>query len=660
MLSQGFVETKLKTKFAEFCIRIYKEDLGKETLVLWTENLDVMQPILVRVHSECITGDMLGSLQCDCGKQLAKSLRMIGKEGGVCIYLRQEGRGIGLFEKMKSYQLQSEGYDTFEANILLGHQPDQRSYEKVKKVLDDLRIARIRLLTNNPSKISDIAKLGIEIVERVPLISKASKHNRMYLEAKRKKFQHLSIQSTPYYFYQFHIDTAQHMHSIIEFIRERKKDPLLKIGIGITADSFSLISESEMERISSIIKSCEKWPECIPIIHFSFSRSSNVLKDVNEIKKIWPSINRIQLNDLLLDIDNLKKICKLILVNIPLSNENFHFIHNTKFRNIIKKNKLFILLDNSKGRGIKESKESFTKKIDTLLDYGLNNIFLCGGFGPDRLDTYFEIRRYYRINFSIDAETYVKTHGRADVEKIKLYLSQLIRFDSPKQDGVEQTRKFLKEHHRLGWDKTMINGYEFAIHAKVFHAGHFPSSGWFGSELCSLVENDSNFCEIGCGSGVISCLVALSNPELQVTTTDISPYASKNTKVNAERLGLLSRITILTGDVLDSIQPEANFDSIFWALPFGFLDPGTEISLEEAQVFDPGYRSIRKFFQTAGYYLKPNGRLLIGFSTDLGHFTLLQELAAKHSIRLKKIKEKIMKEDVEITFEIFEGRIVSM
>lgn len=177
---QNFVETKLTTKYAEFNIRVYPDNTGKETVVLWTENLDMSQPVLVRVHSECLTGDVLSSLQCDCGKQLAKSLQTISEDGGVLIYLRQEGRGIGLFEKMKSYKLQSKGYDTFEANVILGHQPDERSYEMVKIILDDLHIMRIRLLTNNPSKVSDIAKLGIEVVERVPLISRANKHNKSY------------------------------------------------------------------------------------------------------------------------------------------------------------------------------------------------------------------------------------------------------------------------------------------------------------------------------------------------------------------------------------------------------------------------------------------------------------------------------------------------
>lgn len=655
---QPYVETKLATKFAEFYIRVYPDGQGKETIVLWTKNLNTTQPVRVRVHSECITGDALGSLHCDCGKQLAKSLQTIGKEEGVLIYLRQEGRGIGLFEKIKSYQLQSQGYDTFEANVLLGHHPDQRSYEMVKKVLDDLGVRRIRLLTNNPSKVSEIAKLGIEIVDRIPLVTRANKHSKEYLNTKRKKFLHFPENATENYFYQFHIDIAQHVNSIHALIKTQKKDPLQKVCAGIAVNNHSLTDANEIERIKSIIHACSSHTEFIPVIHFSFLKSTDVLKDVNEIKRIWPTINRIQLNDLKnLCIKDLKKICEIFLVDIPLSDDNFDLVHNPEFRKIIKKNNSFITLDNSKGKGIKEEKESFIKKIDILLAYGLSNITLCGGFGPDQLERYFEIRRYYRINFSIDAETNLKTDGRVDTEKVKLYLLQLIRFDDPKQEGIEQTRKFLEEHRRSNWDKATVNGHEFYIHSQVFHAGIFPSTAWFGSEICSLVRNESNFCEIGCGSGVISCLIALSNPLLKITSTDINPYASENTKLNAENLGLLSQITTLTGDVLDSVESGACFDSIFWALPFGFLDPGVSISLEEAQVFDPGYRATRKFLQTAKKHLKPNGRLLIGFSTDLGHRDLLEDLAKEYSIKLVKIREKTMKEDSEIKFEIFEGRI---
>jgi GTP cyclohydrolase II len=657
---QDFVETKLKTKYAEFNIRVYSDSSGKENLVLWTENLDLEAPCLVRVHSECMTGDTFSSLHCDCGKQLAKSLQLIAEEGGVLIYLRQEGRGIGLFEKMKSYQLQSEGYDTFEANVLLGHQPDQRSYEMVKTMLDDLHIKSIRLLTNNPSKVSDIAKLGIEIVERVPLISRPNKHNKKYLETKVKKFQHFLANSSRHYLYQFHMDTAQNMDLIIEFMKDKKKDPLLKLGAGIYVDHLSLTNEAEIARVEAVLKSCEGQSEITPSIHFSFSKSADVMSDVIETKRIWPSAKRLQLNDIKkLEMSDLKRICELFSVDIPLSDDNFDLISNPHFVDLVKKHKAFIMLDNSKGRGVKESEEVLTSKIDSLLALGLNDIFLCGGFGPDNLDAYFKMRRHYRINFSIDAESRLKTDKKLDVEKVKLYLLQLIRFDDPKQKGIDQTKRFLEEHRRSEWDKVEILEHEFSIHPKVFHAGYFPSTAWFATELCELVKGEASFCEVGCGSGVISCLVALANPKLRLKATDINPFAAENTKLNAEQLGLSSKIEVITGDVLEGIKPSPTFDSIFWALPFGFLDPGTQISLEEAQVFDPGYRAIRKFLKTAQNYLKPNGRLLIGFSTDLGHATLLEELAKECSIKLVKIREKTMKEESEVKFEILEGRFDS-
>ncbi len=558
LMQQDFVETKLATKFAEFNIRVYEDNLGKETFVLWTENLDLTKPILVRVHSECITGDMLGSLHCDCGKQLTKSLQLIGEEGGVLIYLRQEGRGIGLFEKIKTYQLQSKGYDTFEANVLLGHHPDGRSYTMVKTILEDLRVSSIRLLTNNPSKVSEIAKLGINIVERIPIIAKSNKHNKRYLETKKKKFHHLLKQSSRNYFYQFHSDTPEQAEEIIEFISHTKRDPLLKICVGITVNPSLLTDERELERVGLIAKVCKKNADFIPVIHYSFLSSSNVLEDTIKIKNNWPDIDRLQLNDLnSLDVPILRRICDLFVIDIPLSDTTFDIVHNKPFRDLVQKTQSFIMLDNSKGKGIKESKDALMKKIDILLAYGLNDIALCGGFGPDELDTYFAIRRYYRFNFSIDAETNLKTDGKIDNQKVRLYLSQLIRFDDPKHQGIEQTKRFLAKHRNSDWNQVEIQGHEFLIHPKVFQAGFFPSTSWFAAELCELLKTDSNFCEVGCGSGVISCLLALSNPKLQLTATDINPYARENTKLNAERLNLNSRISVFTGDVLDSLDSSA-------------------------------------------------------------------------------------------------------
>ena len=185
-----FVESPTATKFGKFVFRVYKDAWGRQTVVLRTPKIDRKKPALVRVHSECMTGDVFASLRCDCGPQLHKALKLIAKGGnGALVYLRQEGRGIGLFEKIKAYKLQDEGYDTFEANIRLGHRPDERTYGMAKQALKDLGIKRIKLLTNSPLKVAEMEKLGIEVVERIPLIIPPNKFNKGYLAIKRDRYK---------------------------------------------------------------------------------------------------------------------------------------------------------------------------------------------------------------------------------------------------------------------------------------------------------------------------------------------------------------------------------------------------------------------------------------------------------------------------------------
>lgn len=149
------------------------------------------EPTLVRIHSECLTGDVFGSKRCDCGKQLQGALHQIHEQGGVLVYLRQEGRGIGLINKMKAYQLQDRGLDTFQANMHLGFEADARTYEDALFILQDLGIQQIRLLTNNPEKLQAFDGSDIEVVERVPLIISPEAENEFYLRAKQDIMGHM-------------------------------------------------------------------------------------------------------------------------------------------------------------------------------------------------------------------------------------------------------------------------------------------------------------------------------------------------------------------------------------------------------------------------------------------------------------------------------------
>jgi len=177
---------KLPTRFGDFKIQTFAEGI-KEHLVIFKEPLaDV--PV-VRVHSECLTGDAIGSLKCDCRDQLEYALEAISKEGGMVIYLRQEGRNIGLLNKTNAYALQDKGLDTVQANHQLGFKTDERSYEVVEFMLEHFGIKSIKLLTNNPKKIESLE--DIDIVERMPIIIESNQHNKNYLKTKKEQMGHL-------------------------------------------------------------------------------------------------------------------------------------------------------------------------------------------------------------------------------------------------------------------------------------------------------------------------------------------------------------------------------------------------------------------------------------------------------------------------------------
>jgi 3,4-dihydroxy 2-butanone 4-phosphate synthase / GTP cyclohydrolase II len=186
-------EAKLPTKYGEFSAIAYKSDVDPaEHLALVMGDICTPEPVLVRIHSECATGDIFGSLRCDCGEQLAQAMQKIAKEGrGAIIYLRQEGRGIGFHNKIRAYALQDKGLDTVEANISLGFAPDLRDYGVGAQIMRDLGISEIRLLTNNPMKIISLEGHGLKVTETVPVVVEPNPHNRHYLETKKKKMGHL-------------------------------------------------------------------------------------------------------------------------------------------------------------------------------------------------------------------------------------------------------------------------------------------------------------------------------------------------------------------------------------------------------------------------------------------------------------------------------------
>jgi 3,4-dihydroxy 2-butanone 4-phosphate synthase / GTP cyclohydrolase II len=186
-------EAKLPTKFGDFKIIAYRSTTDPtEHVAVVMGNVNTEEPVLVRVHSQCLTGDVFHSLRCDCGDQIEIAMQRIAKEGrGVVLYMRQEGRGIGLHNKIKAYALQDKGMDTVEANLALGFKADQRDYGVGAQILCDLGIRNMRLMTNNPKKMSGLSAYGLKIVEQLPITTKPNVYNKRYLKTKQDKMGHL-------------------------------------------------------------------------------------------------------------------------------------------------------------------------------------------------------------------------------------------------------------------------------------------------------------------------------------------------------------------------------------------------------------------------------------------------------------------------------------
>lgn len=186
------VEVDLPTAYGDFKLIAFKQHMtGQEHLVLYKGHWNIDEPVFVRVHSSCVTGDIFGSCRCDCGPQLHKAMRMIQEEGkGIIVYMNQEGRGIGLLNKLKAYQLQEQGFDTVDANLKLGFKMDERDYGIGAQIIRSMGITKMKLLSNNPKKRAGLIGYGIEITETVPIVIEANPHNAKYLETKKNKMGH--------------------------------------------------------------------------------------------------------------------------------------------------------------------------------------------------------------------------------------------------------------------------------------------------------------------------------------------------------------------------------------------------------------------------------------------------------------------------------------
>ncbi len=225
---------------------------------------------------------------------------------------------------------------------------------------------------------------------------------------------------------------------------------------------------------------------------------------------------------------------------------------------------------------------------------------------------------------------------------------------NPKNNFVNSTRDLINESKKE--EQIEILDIKIITNPEVFNPSIFFSSEWFAREVSKLVKEDHVFIEVGCGTGIVSIKCAKENNNLTVYSTDINIQAKIQTEINSGLNDVSDRVFAFSGDVLDSIPEEVKADSIFWAMPFGYLDPEDSLEGRDSQVFDPGYRAIKKFFEDSRGNLKDKGRLLIGFSEDIGHLDLLKDIARENNFNLKLIKNTQGVEKDSVSMEIYEAR----
>jgi methylase of polypeptide subunit release factors len=397
----------------------------------------------------------------------------------------------------------------------------------------------------------------------------------------------------------------------------------------------------------------------IPVAHYSFEGNSATLEDFNDLKNGFPHLAHVAVNDVGPNFkDALGYAAAHFSLIIPLSEETLFLLDDPDFKTLANTSGSSVLIDNSRGTGQEVSVDTLGAMIEACLQRGFNKLALAGGFGPGMLERYFALCDRFGMRFSIDAESHLQTEGVLDQHKAVAYLEELLRHAHPlKKDAYVQETRSLAAHSRAMTHKEVLPylDKELVVYPEVFHPGIFFSSQWYAQQVAELVAETKSFCEIGCGTGIVTMTVALQNPNLACMALDISKAAIENTQENTAAWGLAARVEVVQSDVLSALPAEKKLDTIFWALPFGYLEPTEELDTVDQQTFDPGYASIEKFFKDGKEHLDDAGRLLFGFSEEIGTFELIEHFAKTYGYSLKLLAEHRGIEKSPVSAQIYEA-----
>lgn len=436
MKKQEQISVEIPTPFGVFTFSVWDRERGRELVALSSVTLDPHKEVMVRIHSECLTGDTFGSYTCDCGPQRDLALQMIQQHGnGVFIYHRQEGRNAGLFRKIQGYNLMRSGKDTHEAYLeLIGH-PDPREYSDVLSVMESLlggQKSRIQLLTNNPYKILFLERYGYPVVA-MPLQAGASFHNSAYMESKTQKFLHNSIGYGPYVgatlFREDIMRQGKEIACILQDLTSFHSNRKVFLGVALSSERGDLKDDSLARDLNAFYKKISDVKRVSLVLHLTYPAERQNQRDLArfldklafayslQFRLVPHTSHPTKVDPELLDSFHAEHLI------FQLKEEHFYLLEQRGVAEYFRLPNKFLLVDESWGTGILEDASATREKILKLVSRGLSRVAVAGGYGPENVSRIGELEDYFKIPISVDAESKLRTGGALDLSKLKMYLS---------------------------------------------------------------------------------------------------------------------------------------------------------------------------------------------------------------------------------------------
>ncbi len=647
-MNQGnIVSMDMPTEHGVFVCSVWPGQRGCELMALSTPRLDTSKEVMVRIHSECLTGDVFSSKTCDCGAQKDRSLKLIDDHGnGIFIYHRQEGRNMGLYKKVQAYNLMQKGIDTHEANIRLAGHPDGREYGDVLMVLSELlgsTKSKIRLLTNNPYKKLFLMRHGYSVVIE-PLVVATTRHNGAYVETKYAKFLHGAHGSEPYVgitIYRNDLGATANLKKMLTAINLKDCGRKVYVGIAVfpeKGDTRDLVFASEINTFAAGLSSLSE-VHVVLRINYPESRSA-----YNELKKFLALLSfgyslqfRYAATAARVDTELIDSLHADRII-FQIKSEHFYLLDQKDFREYFSRPHRSLLLDESWGTDSSASFESTREKILYLVSRGMSRIGVAGGYCAENADRVFEFEDFFKIPISTDAETRLRHDSRLSIADAEKYLWRILRpstaFCGLTLDQAIEIQKKFHQHAgegRVTLDIEISNDLtlkDFQVHKHVLNPNIVSDARLFARALHEQRRSyaGKSVIDMGTGSGILGIVMALDGAG-NVVCADVSPEATANARANVETYSLKNQVSIVQSDLFSALKG-IRADVIVFNHPYF---PGAPIADQKISIamMDSG-DLLQRFLKEAKDHLNPDGIIIMPYHEFAGDVNDPEKHATKY------------------------------